>query len=49
MLSTAQADGSVLDFHADGGMRENRTAKIAPARAWRVWAEPETGGRRTAR
>jgi phage-related minor tail protein len=27
---------------ADGG--EHHTAQIAPAGAWRVWAEPETGG-----
>jgi TP901 family phage tail tape measure protein len=38
------ANGSVLDFYANGGMRENHVAQIAPAGAWRVWAEPETGG-----
>ncbi|MEU1327256.1 phage tail tape measure protein [Streptomyces microflavus] len=48
----AQADGSVLSFYAGGGMNtpgafprgENHTAQIAPAGAWRVWAEDETGG-----
>lgn len=43
-VATIQANGSVLDFYANGGMRENHTAQIAPAGAWRVWAEPETGG-----
>ncbi|MEV5915836.1 hypothetical protein AB0M00_44005 [Streptomyces chartreusis] len=41
----AQADGSVLDFYADGGMRrENHVAQFARAGTWRVWAEDETGG-----
>lgn len=44
LTATTQANGSVLDFYADGGMAENHTAQIAPAGAWRVWAEPETGG-----
>ena len=39
-----QAEGSVLEFFRDGGMRENHVAQIAPAGAWRVWAEEETGG-----
>jgi hypothetical protein len=50
-----QADGSVLDFYADGGIlstrldrfangSENHVAQIAPAGSWRVWAEPETDG-----
>lgn len=26
------------------GFSENHVAQIAPAGAWRVWAEPETGG-----
>lgn len=50
-----QADGSVLDFYADGGIQrggvrhfargaENHVAQIAPAGSWRVWGEPETGG-----
>jgi hypothetical protein len=38
-----QAQGSVLDAYADGGV-ENHVAQIAPAGAMRVWAEPETGG-----
>lgn len=38
------ADGSILEFYAGGGLRENHVAQIAPAGAWRVWAEPETGG-----
>lgn len=39
------ADGGVVDF-ARGGFfgRERHYAQIAPAGAWRVWAEPETGG-----
>ncbi|WP_331728895.1 phage tail tape measure protein (plasmid) [Streptomyces sp. NBC_01259] len=48
-VQAPQARGSVLDFYADGGtnrrgVRENHTAQIAPAGAWRVWAEDETGG-----
>ncbi|MCB8906787.1 MULTISPECIES: phage tail tape measure protein [unclassified Streptomyces] len=42
-----QANGGLLDFYADGGvrtLREDHTAQIAPAGAWRVWAEPETQG-----
>lgn len=39
---TAFADGGIHHY-ATGGM-ENHTAQIAPAGAWRVWAEPETGG-----
>lgn len=39
-----QANGSVLQFYANGGVRENHVAQIAPAGAMRVWAEPETGG-----
>ena len=42
---SAQANGSVLSFYAGGGFhREQHVAQIAPAGAWRVWAEPETGG-----
>nr|WP_272922861.1 phage tail tape measure protein [Streptomyces sp. SID4925] len=49
MVQAPQARGSVLDFYADGGtnrrgIREDHTAQIAPAGAWRVWAEEETGG-----
>lgn len=42
--ASAQANGSVLDFYASGGMRENHVAQFARAGAWRVWAEDETGG-----
>jgi TP901 family phage tail tape measure protein len=38
-----QAHGSVLSFYADGGMRENHVAQIAPKGSWRVWAEDEAG------
>ncbi|WP_372728977.1 phage tail tape measure protein [Nocardioides sp.] len=38
-----EADGGVVSYYADGGM-ESHVAQIAPAGAWRVWAEPETGG-----
>ncbi|MGW2883077.1 phage tail tape measure protein [Streptomyces sp. NPDC001233] len=39
------ADGGVVDYFAEGGMRgEQHVAQIAPAGGWRVWAEPETGG-----
>lgn len=46
-------NGSVTDYYANGGIEfyanggrrgENHVAQIAPAGAWRVWAEPETGG-----
>jgi hypothetical protein len=52
----ANAEGGVWDYYADGGIRrparvkhfasgaENHVAQMAPAGAWRVWAEPETGG-----
>ena len=39
-----QANGGVVDYFAGGGIRENHVAQIAPAGAWRVWAEDETGG-----
>ena len=39
-----QAEGSVLSFYADGDVRNGHVAQMAPAGAWRVWAEPETGG-----
>lgn len=39
-----QAGGAILDTFANGGLREDHVAQIAPAGAWRVWAEPETGG-----
>lgn len=43
-IRVSNANGNVLDYYANGGMRENHVAQIAPAGAWRVWAEPETGG-----
>ncbi|MFJ6238894.1 hypothetical protein ACIQH0_32985 [Streptomyces griseus] len=50
-----EADGGVVGYYADGGIRgravrhfaagsENHVAQIAPAGAMRVWAEPETMG-----
>ncbi|MFB7738226.1 phage tail tape measure protein [Streptomyces sp. NPDC056112] len=50
-----EADGGVVSQYARGGIRpgqvrrfasgaENHVAQVAPAGAWRVWAEPETGG-----
>ncbi|MFC3849737.1 tape measure protein [Corynebacterium hansenii] len=44
---TAYAQGGIaqLESYANGGRRkENHVAQIAPAGAWRVWAEDETGG-----
>lgn len=43
-FAAPQADGSIVDFYGLGGVREDHVAQIAPAGAWRVWAEPETGG-----
>lgn len=37
-------NGGLVDFFGSGGLRESHLAQIAPAGAWRVWAEPETGG-----
>lgn len=39
-----KANGGVMDFYANGGIRENHIAEIAPAGTMRMWAEPETGG-----
>lgn len=39
-----QADGGVVEYYAQGGVRENHVAQIAKAGTWRVWAEDETGG-----
>lgn len=45
--ATLDADGSVhlprVKSFGDGGV-EHRVAQIAPAGAWRIWAEEETGG-----
>ena len=38
-----QANGGILSFYADGGMRENHVAQIARKGSWRVWAEDEAG------
>ncbi len=50
-VATGNADGAVYPpaarSYADGGVArraERHVAQIAPAGAWRVWAEPETGG-----
>lgn len=40
----ASVNGNLFDYYASGGLREQHVAQIAPAGAWRVWAEPETGG-----
>lgn len=37
------ADGGIVHMFANGGA-ERHVAQIAPAGAWRLWAEPETGG-----
>lgn len=42
-MTLNRADGGIVTYHADGGV-EQHVAQIAPAGAWRVWAEPETGG-----
>lgn len=39
-----EADGGMLNFYANGGIREHHVAQIAAAGTMRVWAEPETGG-----
>lgn len=44
MIQAPQARGSVIDYYANGGVRENHIAQIAPAGSWRVWGEPETHG-----
>ncbi|MBC9717806.1 phage tail tape measure protein [Streptomyces sp. TRM66268-LWL] len=39
-----QGNGGVVDYYADGGVRERHVAQIAPAGSWRIWGEPETQG-----
>ena len=50
-----QADGGVVDYYEDGGVRdgaqqprrgrrEQHVAQIVPAGSWRIWGEPETQG-----
>lgn len=41
-INVQMRDGGVVDYFANGS--EHHIAQIAPAGAWRVWAEPETGG-----
>lgn len=42
---TAQSGGGVQGRNnADGNLYEEHQAEIAPGGAWRIWAEPETGG-----
>lgn len=43
MTGLVQANGGIVKYLANGGL-ENHVAQIAPAGAWRVWAEDETGG-----
>lgn len=43
-IGITEANGGVVEYYAAGGLREHHVAQIAPAGAWRVWAEPETGG-----
>lgn len=38
------ADGGIVEAFAKGGIKERHVAQIAPAGAYRLWAEPETGG-----
>ncbi|MGW3651076.1 phage tail tape measure protein [Streptomyces sp. NPDC000878] len=38
-----QANGSILEFYADGGVREDHVAQIARQGTWRVWAEEAAG------
>lgn len=42
-MGSKYANGGLVRFYADGGA-EHHVAQVAPAGAWRVWAEPETGG-----
>lgn len=56
MTGRIEADGGVLSFYKNGGLfdprlvkafangGEHHVAQIAPAGAYRLWAEPETGG-----
>jgi len=40
----ANSGGNVIESYANGGHREQHVAQMARAGAYRVWAEPETGG-----
>ncbi len=39
-----KADGGIVEFYANGGIREDHRAQIVPAGTYRVFAEDETGG-----
>ncbi|MFL2001432.1 phage tail tape measure protein [Microbacterium sp. A1-JK] len=43
-LGFGSANGNLIESYANGGVREHHVAQMARAGAWRVWAEPETGG-----
>ncbi|WP_431770883.1 phage tail tape measure protein [Streptomyces cucumeris] len=52
-LTRKHADGGVIQYYANGGVREGTSsprgrerhvAQIAPAGSYRIWAEQETGG-----
>lgn len=43
-FTAAQIGGHPTTRNADGNVYENHQAQIAPGGAWRLWAEPETGG-----
>jgi len=43
VMAVSSMHGGRGKNYADGGI-ESHVAQIAPAGAWRVWAEPETGG-----
>lgn len=45
-ITRAYLDGGIekLERYANGGSKEQHKAQIAKGGAWRVWAEPETGG-----
>jgi len=43
-FTAAQIGGHPTQRNADGNVYENHQAEIAPGGAWRLWAEPETGG-----
>jgi hypothetical protein len=41
--AVGKADGGIVSYYANGGMRENHVAQIARKGSWRVWAEDEAG------
>ncbi|MGN8245233.1 phage tail tape measure protein [Cellulomonas soli] len=44
LAAANRADGAVVDYFVDGGIRESHVAEIAPAGQTRIWNEPETEG-----